>query len=322
MKKRSRLLAALLAACALLPACGGGSAPAGEESGSGKLRVVATNFPEYDWVREIVGDLTDEVEVTLLLGSGVDLHSYQPTARDIVTISDCDLFVYLGGPSESWVDGALESTAKEGRKVISLMDALGDAVKEEELTEGMGEEDGEEEEGPEYDEHIWLSLKNAQVLCDALARALEELDPAHGAAYAANAASYGERLAQLDEAYRQTVDAAARKTLLFGDRYPFRYLAEDYGLTCYAAFPGCSAETEASFETVVFLAGKVDELDLPCILTIEGSDGKLARTIAANTAKGDCKILTLNSMQSSLPEGATYLSVMEEDLAVLKEALN
>ena len=196
------------------------------------------------------------------------------------------------------------------------MDMSGDEIKEDML----------EHAEKEYDEHVWLSLKNAETLCNAITDALEEIDPANKDAYATNAASYLEKLAALDGEYQTVVDNAARKTVLFGDRFPFRYLVDDYGLSYYAAFAGCSAETEASFETISFLAGKVDELRLPCVLTIEGAQHKIAETIVQNTAEKNQSILTLDSMQSTtstdVANGTTYLSVMESNLDVLKQALN
>jgi len=179
--------------------------------------------------------------------------------------------------------------------------------------------------GKEKDEHVWLSLKNAKTLVGAIADALQELDPDNKDTYAANASAYIEKLSALDGAYQSAVDGAARKTVLFGDRFPFRYLVDDYGLSYYAAFAGCSAESEASFETVSFLAKKVDELKLPCVLTIEGKNHKLAETIVQSTAGKKQKVLTMDSMQSMTSKdaanGATYLSVMEQNLSVLKEAL-
>ena len=280
-------------------------------------------------MREILGDKADHAEVTMLLDNGVDLHSYQPTADDIIKISDCDLFLYVGGESDGWVEDALKEAINQNMKVINLLDVLGEQVKEEEVVEGMeGEEDeeSEDEDEPEYDEHVWLSVKNAGTLCNAIADALEEIDPANKDAYATNAASYLEKLAALDGEYQTVVDNAARKTVLFGDRFPFRYLTDDYGLSYYAAFAGCSAETEASFETISFLAGKVDELRLPCVLTIDGAQHKIAETIVQNTAEKNPSILTLDSMQSTtstdVANGTTYLSVMESNLDVLKQALN
>ena len=501
MKKITALLLALMMLTGVLAGCG-----KPENTGkAGKLKVVTTIFPEYDWVRAILGDKAENAEVTMLLDNGVDLHSYQPTADDIVKISDCDLFVYVGGESGGWVDDALENATNKNMKVINLLDVLGDSVKTEEAVEGMqedghdhghshdeqltendiedrtlsdfagawkslhpyllngdldkfcqhraeededssttkdtyfekykaswqcdaekisingntitftygdgktvsaeytyagyqpklddegnirsvryqfettsadapkyvqfndhGHEPGEAEHfhiyfgndgfdalmsaktnpffvkdalsvedildelmghdhGEEKDEHVWLSLKNAETLVTAIADALQELDPDNKDTYAANASAYIEKLSALDGAYQSAVDGAARKTVLFGDRFPFRYLVDDYGLSYYAAFAGCSAESEASFETVSFLAKKVDELGLPCVLTIEGKNHKLAETIVQSTAGKNQKVLTMDSMQSMTSKdaanGATYISAMEQNLSVLKEAL-
>ena len=222
-------------------------------------------------------------------------------------------------------------------KVVNLLEVLGDKVKNEEVVEGMQEEEHEHEDGEEHeegeeheheeeaDEHVWLSLKNAEVLVGTISNALQEVDPGNKDAYAANADAYVKKLSALDAEYQTAVDNAARKTVLFGDRFPFRYLVDDYGLNYYAAFVGCSAETEASFETISFLAKKVDELKLPCVLTIEGKNHKIAETIVKNTAPKSQKILTMDSMQSTtskdVASGTTYFSVMEKNLAVLKEAL-
>lgn len=321
MKKILALLLALWIPAAVLSGC----APQDDSAASNKLNIVTTIFPAYDWVREILGDETDRAEITTLLDSGVDLHSYQPTVDDIVKISDCDLFLYVGGESDGWVDDALKNAPNKERKVIRLLDVLGDSAKAEETVAGMQEEEHDHEEEAEYDEHIWLSLKNAQVLVAAISEALQESDPARKDTYAANAAAYAEKLSALDGEYRAAVDSGKYKTLLFGDRFPFRYLADDYGLDYYAAFPGCSAETEASFETVSFLAGKMDALGLPCVLTIEGTQHKIAETIVQNTAQKNQQILTMDSMQAvtanDASSGVSYLSIMEKNLSVLKKAL-
>ena len=328
MKKILALLLALWIPAAVLSGC----VPQDDSAASNKLNIVTTIFPAYDWVREILGAETDRAEITTLLDSGVDLHSYQPTVDDIVKISNCDLFLYVGGESDGWVDDALKNAPNKDRKVIRLLDVLGDSAKAEETVEGMQEEehDHEEEahdheEEAEYDEHIWLSLKNAQVLVAAISEALQETDPARKDTYAANAAAYAEKLSALDGEYRAAVDSGKYKTLLFGDRFPFRYLADDYGLDYYAAFPGCSAETEASFETVSFLAGKMDALGLPCVLTIEGTQHKIAETIVQNTAQKNQQILTMDSMQAvtanDAASGVSYLSIMKKNLSVLKKAL-
>lgn len=328
MKRINKILTGPLAALmlvSLLAGCKKADTP--NDNGKQNLRIVTTIFPAYDWVRAILGDQAEQAELTLLLDSGVDLHSYQPTAADMIRISDCDLFVYVGGASDKWMDDALKAAANQDRKVINLLEVLGSLVKNEEAVEGMQEEahDHGAEEEPEADEHVWLSLKNAQTLCAAISQALQELDPSHKEDYDANTAAYLEKLTDLDTLYQKAVDGAARKTLLFADRFPFRYLVDDYGLNYYAAFSGCSAESEASFDTVSFLAKKVDKLGLPCVLTIEGTQHRIAETIVKNTTHKNQTILRLDSMQSTtsqdVQKGATYLSIMERNLDVLKEAL-
>ena len=293
---------------------------------SGRIRIVAAIFPAWDWTRNILGENPADMELTLLLDNGVDLHSYQPSVEDILTIGSCDLFIYVGGESDQWVTDALKQAANPNIRVLKMLDAVGEAAKEEETVEGMQAEAEEDEEDAEYDEHIWLSLRNAGVICDAIAAELSALDPAHAALYTANAAAYRAKLDTLDAAYREAVSAAPLKTLLFGDRFPFRYLTEDYGLDYYAAFSGCSAETEASFETITFLAQKVNELDLSAVLTIDGTDHRIARTVVQSTEAKDQEVLTLDSMQSvtaqDIQNGASYLSVMESNLDVLKQALS
>ncbi|MBR1640291.1 MAG: zinc ABC transporter substrate-binding protein [Treponema sp.] len=319
---------------------------------SGKVKIVTTIFPEYDWTREILGQNPGNVELTLLLGNGVDLHSYQPSIQDIAKISTADIFIYVGGESDGWVKDALKNATNKNMKVINLLETLGDKVKTEEIKEGMQEEehehhhrDGEnheddddhdheaeehhhhhdDEDEAEYDEHVWLSLRNAKVLSAEIASALTEKDPANADSYKANLAAYIARLDSLDAEYGAAVKASSKKSILFGDRFPFRYLTDDYGLDYFAAFVGCSAETEASFETVIFLAKKVDELGLNSVLKIESGDGKIARTIIQNTKKKNAKVLTLDSIQSTTLKqakaGTTYIQIMEENLKVLQEAL-
>jgi zinc transport system substrate-binding protein len=327
MKKIIASLTAILLAVLPLASCGSQPAPADGQ----KLSVVSTIFPSYDWIREILGDKADQVNLTLLLDDGIDLHSFQPTTEDMVTISTCDLFVYVGGESDAWVEDALQTAVNKDMLVVNLMEVLGDQVKVEEIKEGMeeeeeGEEEGAEEAEEEFDEHVWLSLKHAQTLCSYLAGELGRLDQANAAVYQANAGEYINKLKALDGSYAAAVNGAARRTLLFGDRFPFRYLADDYGLDYFAAFPGCSAETEASFETIVFLAGKTDELGLTNIMTLETSDQAIAKTIAQNTKDKTQQVLVLDSLQSvtaaDIAAGATYLSVMESNLDILKAALS
>lgn len=507
------------------------------------IQVVTTIFPEYDWVKTILGDQTANAEITMLLDNGVDLHSFEPTAEDIMKISDCDMFVYVGGESDEWVTDVLRAADNKDMVVINLLDVLGERVKEEEIVEGMehdhdhehehehehehshekrevpedrtlsdyegewqslypfmnenfkaetasymaeaegfeeeeeawnffykgnetdvryvnikgdeiefikedgtktsgtyeydgyysdcwgetsiryqfkntdttseapaivqfddhlnyptkaehfhiycGEdgtemldimynwptyypaditseedmiheflkhyiteedeheehdheedeheehdheehdheehEEGEHEHEEEMDEHVWLSLKNTQLLCDAIADGLGQIDAENAEEYKANASAYKAQLSELDAAYAAAVNEAGVKTLLFGDHFPFRYMVDDYGLSYYAAFAGCSAEAEASFDTIMFLAEKTDELGLSAIMTIEGPEHKIAEAIRDNTEKKDQQILTLDSMQgttsSDVANGVTYLSVMTQNLKVIKEAL-
>ena len=306
-----------------------------------EISVIATIFPIYDWVREIVGDDAGHVKTGLLLDNGVDLHSYQPTARDILAISTADVFVYVGGESDEWVEDVLASAMNPDLKAVNLVETMGDGIKAEEIVEGMehehehdheGEEDHDHEEDEDHeheeeaDEHVWLSLRCAEKLTQAIADTLAGIDPDYAGHYRENASAYIEKLADLDARYAEAVGSAACKTILFGDRFPFRYLADDYGLTYYAAFSGCSAESEASFATIVFLAQKADELNLPAVMTIEHPKTRIAETIVQNTASKDQKILALDSMQGTtaadIQAGVTYLSVMEANLEVLKEALN
>ena len=503
MKKYISILLAAVMAVGCLAGCGQkNSNEQADNTDDGKLKVVTTIFPEYDWVKEIAGDEISNIDLTMLLDNGVDLHSYQPTSEDILKISDCDLFVYVSGESDSWVDDALKNATNKDMQVINLLDVLKDSIKTEESMPGMQAEEGHnhgyahfedsdvqdrtlsdwdgdwqsvypylqdgvldevmekkaesgektaeeykeyyengyktdvsqitidaenntmcfvkngvaskatyeykgyqiydyesgsrgvryffeatsgdadapkyvqfsdhgiapgkaehfhiyagndgfdalseemenwptyypadmsgkeiaedmlEHEEKEYDEHVWLSLKNAQTLCKAIAEALETADPEHKDVYAANVDSYLEKLSSLDGQYQDAVANASQKTLLFGDRFPFRYMVDDYGLKYYAAFAGCSAESEASFETISFLAKKVDELGLKNIMTIENSDQKIAKTIRDNTKDKNQEILSLDSMQSTTSEdvknGTTYLYVMESNLDVLKKAM-
>ena len=312
-----------------IPLAGVRTAEAGTTEDSGKkLKIVTTIFPEYDWKRAVLGDREADVDLTMLLDNGTDLHSFQPAVKDIMKVSSCDLLIYVGGESDQWIEDALESAQNKDMKTINLMEVLGDTIKEEETVEGMQESDHghEDEDEKEYDEHVWTSLRNASVICGIIAETLEEMDPENKDVYASNAATYQEKLSDLDTEYQNTVDSAKQNTLLFADRFAFRYLVDDYGLNYYAAFSGCSAESEASFKTVTFLADKLDELGLKTVLTIEKSDDRIAQTVIENTETKDQKILELNSMQSitsdEIADGVTYLSVMEDNLNVLKEALN
>lgn len=320
-----------------------------------KKSIVCTTYPEYDWIRNILGEKASSFNLTLLQNKGTDLHSYQPSFKDIAAVSTCDLFVYVGGESDEWVEDVLSNSKNKNQIVVNMMEALGDKVREEEVVEGMQAEDDhdhhhdadhhhhhddededhhdedhhhhhhDEEEEIEYDEHVWLSLKNAIELSGILCEKIQKLDPANSSAYKKTTDEYISRLADLDAEYEKAIGAAGKKVILFGDRYPFRYLSDDYGLKYYAAFVGCSAESEASFETIVFLAKKVDELGLPAVFTIEKSNKKIAETIVSNTRDNNQSILEMDSLQSvtekDIAGGRNYLSAMKKNLEVLKKAL-
>ena len=322
------------------------------ETNKNKLKVVTTIFPEYDWAKEIIGEKADDVELTLLLNNGVDLHSYQPSVKDIAKIQEADIFVYVGGESDEWVDDVLKNVKTKNQKVINLLEVLGDRVKNEEIVEGMEHEHhhehGHDEHGHDHDdhddddhdhdehghdhehedekdEHVWLSLRFAKVLCGAICDALCEKGAANASIYKKNLASYTAKLDDLDGKYAAAVKAGSKNTLLFGDRFPFRYMVDDYGLKYFAAFTGCSAESEASFNTIIFLSEKVNELDLQRVCKIEGGNGKIAKTVISNSKNKKAKVLVFDSMQSTtakqIKKGATYLGAMEKNLEVLKEAV-
>ena len=317
----------LFAAAAVIAAASLSGCAESRKSEDGRLRIVCTNFAEYDWTKNIIGS-TDRADITYLLGSGVDIHNYQPSTQDMLTISGCDVFIYSGGESETWVDDAIENVHNKDLRVLRLFDALGQNLKEEETKEGMAteeEEEDEEEDGIEYDEHIWLSLKNAEILCKSICDTICEADPQNSSAYRSNLDSYEKKLSTLDAEYTEMIANSASRTIIVGDRFPFRYLVDDYGIDYYAAFPGCSAETNASFETVATLAGKLDELKLGTVFILENSDDSIARSVIDNSKSKDANIEKLDSLQSvtqkNADDGVTYLSLMEDNFTTLKKVL-
>ena len=280
------------------------------------LCIVATTFPAWDWARNIAPD----ADLVLLHRPGADLHGYEPTAADLRTITQCDVFIHTGGESDAWVPAALALEGNPARRTVSLVAALGDAAKTERLEEGMV---AEADDAPAPDEHVWLSLRNAQMLVSAIADALSAADSANADAYHRNAAVYNARLADLDARYATEFAVAPRHTLLFADRFPFRYLADDYGLDCIAAFPGCSSESAASFRTIAILARKVDELGLTTIFTLEAPAGRLAETVRAATCARDQRIVALDSMQT-LPrdwQNRSYIDTMGRNVLAILESL-
>lgn len=298
-----------------------------------KLSIVTTIFPAYDWVKQVVGD-NKNVEISFLIDKGVDLHSYQASAADIAKITDSDLFVYVGGDSDDWAEDIIKENPN--LNYINMVDSIGEAALAEELVEGMQDEEehdneseehaneeGEHEEGEEeIDEHVWLSIKNAETIVSAIEAKLAEIDPDNKAEYEKNANDYLAKLDELDKEYKDTLSSIQNKTIIVGDRFPFRYLVNEYGIKYYAAFKGCDAGSEASFETVKFLANKMDELNMTDIFIIDGSKGDLAKTIVDNTKDKNAKVLVLDSMQSTKSsDNASYLDIMKKNLEVLKEVL-
>ena len=319
MKKIMALVLSAVMTLCLFAGCG-------TKTESKNFKIVTTIYPVYNWLQNIT-DGAENVELTLLLEDGKDIHNYQPTAEDMVKISGCNYFVYVGGESDQWVNDAADAYFKDndGKYKVSLLDLLGDYAKGEEEVEGMQSEDDEDEGA--LDEHVWLPIKNAELFCRELAAGLKTANAANAPVYEKNENAYQKKLKALDEKYTSALTESDKKydTLLFGDRFPFRYLVDDYNLKYYAAFAGCSADSEASFETIAFLANKLTELKLPAVLKIDGSDDKLAETIIDTSDDKDAQILCLNSMQAvtkeMLDSDSDYIGMMESNLDVLKTAL-
>lgn len=295
---------------------------------SDKVNIVTTIFPEYDWVRNIISGDNPFTTLTLLVKNGMDLHSFQPSAADMINISTCDLFIYVGGESDSWVKEAIANATNKNMICINLMDLLKEQVKVEDdsFIAQKEEENADDEDALEYDEHVWLSVKNVKIICKAITDAVCKLDSEHADQYTRNYETYLTKLNQLDADYTLIIENAKRNVLIVCDRFPFRYLADDYNLNYYAAFAGCSAETEASFETVAFLASKIDELNPGAVLTIETSDQKLAKTVVMNSHQKFTDILQLDSLQSTTLrqafDGKTYIKTMRKNLEILNKCLN
>lgn len=288
---------------------------------SEKISVVATIFPQYDFTRQIAGD---KAEVTMLLKPGAESHSFEPTPQDIIKIQNCDVFIYVGGENDEWVDSILDSIDQSNIKVVKLLDCVD--VLGEEVKEGMeaeAEDHGEGEDDVEYDEHVWTSPQNAVTITNVIRDVLCFVDVPNAEAYQANAENYTKQLNQLDAAFRDVVDNANRKTIVFGDRFPLRYFTEAYGLDYWAAFPGCSTESEPSAATIAYLADKIKAEKIPVVFQIELSSGNVAQSIAEATG---AKVMTFyschNLSKTDFENGATYLSLMEKNVEALKEALN
>lgn len=322
-----RFISALLITAMLISAftgCQSSSSASGEgikKDGAKKISVVTTIFPQYDFTRQIAGDKAD---ITMLLAPGAESHSYEPTPQDIIKIKNCDVFIYVGGENDQWVKSILDSIDTSKIKVISLLDSvkpLGEETKE--GMEAEAEDPGNPNDGIEYDEHVWTSPQNAVTITNVIRDVLCYSDQKNADFYNANAAEYTKKLENLDSEFKDVVDNAKRRTVVFGDRFPLRYFTEEYGLDYWAAFPGCSTETEPSAATVAFLTDKVKEEKIPVVFKIELSTGNVAKSIAEATG---ARVLTFyschNLSKKEFEEGATYLSMMQKNVEALKEALN
>jgi len=311
--KKALLIFILLAAAFSMICCKQSKSTA-PRNRDGKINVTTTIFPPYDFVRQIAGD---RVNLTMLLAPGTESHSYEPSPRDIITIQNSDIFIYVGGESEKWVDRILRSMNTEKMKILAMMETV-DAV-EEEIVEGM---EYEEDDEAEYDEHIWTSPHNAMLIVQAITGLLCQADTGNANFYRQNASAYIEALEELDSAFSDVIAGAKRKTLVFADRYPFRYFSNAYGLSYFAAFPGCSTETEPSAGTVAFLINKIRAEQIPVVFHIELSNERMADTISGETG---AKKLLLHSCHNiskrDFDAGLGYLEIMRRNVETLKEAL-
>ena len=361
------LIAVLIIPITVLTGCG---TEQPSEQDDGRIRIVTTIFPQYDFARAIAGDDT-KADITMLLSPGEEIHSYEPTPMDIKKIQNSNLFIYVGGENDVWVERILENMGDKRPQTLRLVD-LTDTVAEE-IVEGMMEERGEHEHEPEHaedagrdheeagvegvghdheadhdhgeaddhghsshthsgvsseeeheeaDEHVWTSPVKAAEITEAIAAKMAEIDPDNAESYRANASAYVEEILKVDAAYREIVDNAERRTIVFGDRFPLRYFAEEYGLEYFAAFPGCSSESEPSASTLAFLIDKVREERIPVVFSIEFSNGNIARAICESSGAvrrtfNSCHNVTREQMEN----GETYVSLMTENLDAVREAL-
>lgn len=312
----------LLCAALLLGALSGCAQQPGIDSDDGKLHIVTTIFAPYDFAREIGGD---DVSVTMLLKPGSEVHSYEPSPKDIIAIRNADVFLYVGGESDAWVRDVLEGVDNPDLRTVTLMDCV--EALEEETVAGMqaGREahDHDHAEETEYDEHVWTSPRNAALICEKLADTFAAADPAHADAYAQRCGAYVEQLDALDLEFKQIVENAGRKTIVFADRFPLLYFADAYDLTYFAAYPGCADAAEPSAATVAFLIDKVAAEQIPVVFCIELSNQKLADTVCEATGAKKLQFSSCHNVTAAeFKDGATYLSIMQQNAAALREALN
>lgn len=281
------------------------------------LSVVTTIFPPYDFSREIAGDT---VQLKMLLPPGAESHSFEPTPQDIITIQNCDIFIYTGGESEAWVDSILGSMDTSKMQILSMLDMV--EVLEEETVEGMQSGDAEDGHKYEYDEHVWTSPVNAQLIVQGIASAMKQASPENSELYSENAGFYIEQLKQLDADFHSVTDDAPRRTMIFGDRFPFLYFAREYDLDYYAAFPGCSTDTEPDAATVAFLIDKISREKIPVILHIEFSNERMADAISDSTGAKKLLLHSCHNVSTAdIENGVSYIMLMRQNIKSLKEAL-
>lgn len=317
-EQKRRAAACLLLLLIFAATLFGGCAPSGSgEEKKGKLKVVATIFPQYDFVRQVAGG---KAELKMLLKPGEESHSYEPTPKDIIDIQNCDLFIYVGGENDEWVEDILESLDTGKMKTLRLIDCV--KTVSEEHVEGMKEERHSPEEEDAFDEHVWTSPKNAIKIVDNITEILCKTDPNNEASYRQASDEYRGELSVLDDEFREAAEDSNRHTILFGDRFPFRYFAEEYNLKYYAAFPGCASDTEPSAATMAYLINKVKEEKIPVVLKMELSNDNIAKAIAEATgAKVKVFYSCHNLTADQFAAGETYLSMMEKNVSTLREAL-
>lgn len=319
MKKKFLLITIIILGAFIFKACNTNTVEKTEEA---KINVVTSIFSSYDWVREITKDTS--VNIVNLTDNGVNLHNYDPTPEDISKVLKSDLFIYVGSHSDSWARKIVKDNPELNS--IKLTGILKDNLLSEEIKEGMEDPDacpcGDDHHKGHKDEHVWLSLRNAKIAATEIATKLKEINPDDAKTYDKNLNDYINKLDELDKKYAEKIIASKNNTLVFGDRFPFRYLLNDYGLDYYAAFFGCSAESEASFETVLFLVKKIDELGLDYVYSLSDSDHKIAQTIADNLKK-DVEIININSLETvRSTDNTSYLEVMEQNLEAILKGIN
>jgi len=312
---KKTILVLITAAAILFGVSGCKQKKAATRGADGKINVTVTVFPPYDFVRQIAGD---KVNLHILLPPGAESHSFEPSPKDIITVQNSDIFIYVGGESDAWVNRILESMNTDNMKILAMIETV--ETVEEEIVEGMEEE---EEEEPAYDEHVWTSPINAMLIVNEITELLCEADSANADFYRMNSIDYISKLAELDNAFRKDTIGAKRNTIVFADRFPFRYFADAYGLKYYAAFPGCSTETEPSAATVAFLINKIKAEKIPVVFHIELSNERMADAISEAT--GAKKLLLHachNVSKRDFDAGLGYLDFMRKNVENLREALH